>query len=189
MMRRHGVDEVHLAEQPAVESRRIARFQREADSQVGLPRSERLQRSRQRLVAQPQSRDRRQLEKGLHQFHHHRRGDDGVHRDGELRFPAGGDSLHAVGDRVDLGEQARSLAQQLRTGGGRLCLPRAAVEQQDIECLLELADPIGDCAGRQAEVTRGRGETSCLRHGLQQGQRVGSEGVAGCRHGLSIQLF
>ena len=105
--------------------------------------------------------------------------------DGELRLPAGGDALHAVGNAVHLGEQQAAFVQQLagRCGGGGLApLP---VEQQHVECLFHLADAVTQGAGHQIQGTRSRSKTAVFGHRLQHAQVGRAEAVlnGGLRHG------
>jgi hypothetical protein len=59
-----------------------------------------------------------QLEEGAGQLHQHRTRHQAVGGDGQLRFPAGGHALDAVGHCVDVLQQSAALAQQLRAGLG-----------------------------------------------------------------------
>ena len=71
---------------------------------------------------------------------------------------------HAVGHGFDLVQQAPALAQQLVAGGGEARLARAAIEQQHVERLLELAHAVGQRRGHLAEFARRRGEAAaCAR--------------------------
>ena len=70
----------------------------------------------------------------------------------ELRLPAGGDALDPVGDGVHLLEQAPALVEQLLAGGGERGLARAAVEQQHVERVLELAHAVGEGRRHLAEL-------------------------------------
>ena len=76
---------------------------------------------------------------GLAEFEHGQLRHHTVHRDRELGFPAGGHAPHAVGHRIHLNQQAAPFVQQLLARRGELGLARAAVEQQHVECVFELA--------------------------------------------------
>jgi hypothetical protein len=103
---------------------RVALLQVHAQCQIGLPGGQRLQRAGQRLVADAQPRRRVERKKCLGQLHQDGPRDDAVRRNGELRLPAGRHTLHAVGHRVNLIEQARAFAQQFLASLGQAGLAR-----------------------------------------------------------------
>ena len=112
------------------------------------------------------------------QVEHRRARDDVVDGDAELRLPAGGDPLDAVRDRVHLVEQAAAFVEQLAAGGGQRRLARAAVEQQHVERVLELAHVVGQRRRHLAELARRRGEAAAARDRVHHRQRVGRQDVA-----------
>ena len=107
----------------------------DADREVGLAGDERLPGAGHHLGAQAQARRRRrgapaagrrgvdasrasravrrERVERLAQLEHRRARDHAVDGDRELRLPAGGDALDAVGDRVHLLEQAAAFVEQL----------------------------------------------------------------------------
>jgi hypothetical protein len=95
-------------------------------------------------------------------------------------------SASAIGDRVDLVQEARRFAQQLGAGLGDAGLARAAVEQQHVERVLDLPNPVAQCARHEVERARRAGKAAGVGHGLQHGERVGGQYVSGAGHGGSI---
>jgi hypothetical protein len=69
--------------------------------------------------------------------------------------------------------------QQFAAGRGQARLPGAPVEQQDIQGVLQLADPVGHGTGHQAELPGRGGKAALLDHGLHQAERVGGQDVPG----------
>jgi hypothetical protein len=96
-----------------------------------------------------------------------------------------------VRDGVDLLQQARALAQQFGARFGGACLARAAVEQQHVQRILDLAHAVGQGAGHQAELARCGGKAAGLGDHLQHGQAVGGQHIARVLHGgtMVIQFF
>ncbi len=109
--------------------------------------------------------------------------DHAVDHDGQLRLPAGGHALDAVGHGVHVLQQTVGFLQQGLAGFGGLGLARAAVEQQHIQRLFHLAHAVGQGAGDQAQGARGGGKAAGVGDHLQHGQTVGGEHVAGLGHG------
>ena len=98
---------------------------------------------------------------------------------------------HAVGHGVDVLQQARAFAQQLYPGLGGAGLAGAAVEQQHVQCVFDLAHAVGEGAGHQAQLPCGGGKAASLGNHLQHGQRFGGEDIAGVLHGgaMLIQII
>jgi len=154
--------------------------------QISLAGGEGLQRAGQCFVAQPDAGGRIEFKKARAQLHHGGPGDDAVHRYGQLRLPAGGHAPDPVGHGVNVGQQARGFAQQLGAGLGQPGLARAAVVQQHVQRVLDLAHPVGQGAGHHAEFAGGGGKAAGLRDDLQHGQGVGRQNIAGALH---LHLF
>ena len=123
-----------------------------------------------------------QRQKRFAQIHHHIGRNDAVDRHGEHGFPACGHAFDAVGHRVHVVQQTACFAQQFLARGGGAGLARTAVKQQHIEGVFELAHPVGQGAGHQAELTRCGRKTALLRNGLQHEQGIGCEPIFGALH-------
>ncbi len=80
-------------------------------------------------------------------------------------------------------QQAHPLAQQLPAGLGGLGVARAAVEQQHVQRIFDLAHTVGQGTGHQAQLACSGGKAAGLGNGLEHGQAVGGEHVAGAGHG------
>ncbi len=65
-------------------------------------------------------------------------------------------------------------------------LAGAAVEQQHVERVLDLAHPVAQRAGHQVEGAGGGGKAAGAGHGLEHGEGVGGQHVTGAGHGGSI---
>ena len=116
---------------------------------------------------------------GLAQLEHRGARDHAVDGDRELRLPAGGDARTRLATASISLQQARGLrCSSSLAGGGELRLARAAVEQQHVERVLELAHAVGQRRRHLAELARGRGEAAGARDGVHHRQRVGGQGVA-----------
>ena len=90
-----------------------------------------------------------------------------------MMLSTGGDASYAIGDGVDLDQQARAFAQQLAAGFGQARLARAAVEEQHVERFFDLAHAVGQRARHHAGGAGGSGEAAALGDALQHGERVG----------------
>jgi hypothetical protein len=73
-------------------------------------------------------------------------------------------------------QQAAALHQQLLAGGGELGLARAAVEQQHVERLFELAHAVGQRRRHLAQLTRRAGKAAGAGDGVHHHQGIGGEG-------------
>ena len=96
-----------------------------------------------------------QLEQRLacdHVVDHHR----------QLGLPARGHAAHTIGHGVDLHQQPPAFVEQLVARGGELGLARAAVEQQHVERVFELAHAVGQRRGHLAELARRGHDVSLL---------------------------
>ncbi len=80
-------------------------------------------------------------------------------------------------------QQPGAFAQQFPAGLGGLGVARAAVEQQHVQRILDLAHAVGQGTWHQAQLACGGGKAAGLGNGLEHGQAVGSEHVAGAGHG------
>ena len=100
---------------------------------------------------------------------------------------AGTDPATPAMDAVIL-QQARALLQQLGAGACQLGLARAAVVQQHVQRVLDLAHAVGQCAGHHAHGAGGSGETASRFDGLQHGQRVRGQYIASSLHGGALQV-
>ena len=196
VVRRDREYEVDRPQFLALQSARQAGLAAHPDRQVGLAGDEGFHGAGQHLGAQPQpgrrpaQRGRRggvaglrvqgiealaQLEQGEARDHvvgHHR----------ELGFPTGRDPLDPVRHRLGLGQQAPALDQQLGAGGGHHGLARAAVEQQHVERLLELAHVVGQGRRHLAEFARCGGKAAAAGDGIDHRQRLGRQGIAAGGH-------
>ena len=76
-----------------------------------------------------------------------------------------------------------ALVEQFLAGGGELRLARAAVEQQHVERVLELAHVVGQRRGHLAELARRGGEAAGARDGVHHREGFGREHVAAFGHG------
>ncbi len=198
MVRRHREHELDLAQRPQFDAhRRRGRGAADADRQIGLAAQQRFPGAAEHLAAQPQPRARPfvaafagpQREEGIAQLEHRQARDHAVDRDRELRLPAAGYAAHAVGHRVHLGQQAPSLAQQFLAGGGEHGLARAAVEQQHVQRVLELAHAVGQRRRHLAQLARRGREAAGLGDRVHHHQGVGGQGVAAVRHRLRLDGF
>jgi hypothetical protein len=115
---------------------------------------------------------------GLAEFKQGGAGNDGIGRDGELRLPAGGHALDALGHGIKLVQQVFAGTQQLGAGGRELGAARAAVEQQHVERVLDLAHAVGQRTGHHAQLARGGGHAAEPGHGFEQAQVLRREGGA-----------
>jgi len=212
MVRRDDEDELEAAELLQRHAGGQIALRRDADREVGLAGDERLpgpgedfgadaqprRRRHRRHVARRSARPRRLridrrrvgVERGA-QVEDRRARDDVVDGNRELRFPAAGDALDAVGDGVDLLEQAAAFVEQFLACGGQRRLPRAAVEEEDVEGVLELADVVGEGGRDLAELARGGGEAAAAGNRVHHRQRLRGEDVArlgagSCVHGAFI---
>ena len=155
VVRRDRVHEAHLPQRRGLHVRQ-GDLGRHAQRQVGLAADQRLQRARERFRAQLQAGRRAGGVEGLAELEQRAARHDRVGGDGELRFPAGGHALDALGHGVQLVEQVLSGPQQLGAGGGELGAARAAVEQQHVQRVFDLAHPVGQGAGHHAQLARRR---------------------------------
>ena len=188
---RHRVDEAHRPQRPRFQVRRAGRLQDGAQGQVGLAGGERAHGAAEDLVADAQACRRLQPEEVGAQLHQRRAREHAVDGQGELRLPARGHAPHAVHHGIDLALQPFALGQQLSPGGRGPGLAGAAVEQQHIQRVLDLAHAVGQGAGHQAQLARGAGEVAGARDRVQDAQRVGGENVARVLHDGQrwIQIF
>ena len=171
--REHEVDRSHLLQAQAAAGRKVGRH---AECQVGLAVEQRLPGARQGLGAQAQPGRRAQRIEGLAELEQRAAGDQRVGRDRQLGLPAGRDPAHPLRDRVELEQQMLAGAQQLGAGRRQAGAARAAVEQQHVERVLDLAHPVGQCAGHQAELARRRRHAAGAGDGLDQVEVLGREG-------------
>jgi hypothetical protein len=103
----------------------------------------------------------RDLEKGLRQFHHGGAGNDAVHRNASAAAPIPWPRAARGWRRVDLAFSSRSPSRSSSAPAAVSFAWRdAAVEQQHIQCVLDLAHPVGDGAGHQAQLARGGGKAA-----------------------------
>jgi hypothetical protein len=80
-------------------------------------------------------------------------------------------------------------AQQFRAGGRQARLARAAVEQQHVQRVLDLAHAVGQRAGHQAQLARGCGKAAGAGDGLQHRQGVRDQDIARiCMIAIIIQI-
>ena len=84
-------------------------------------------------------------------------------------------------------QQAPALVQQFLAGGGELGLARAAVEQQHVERVLELAHAVGQRRGHLAELARRGGKAAGAGDGVHHRQGFGGQHVAAVGHGRSVR--
>jgi hypothetical protein len=176
---RHGEDEALTAEGQEFNVFRHRRFGDHAEGQIGLPGGQGFQGPRQDPVAQAQACRRFEGEKGFAQFEHGCPVDHAIHGQGEFRFPACGNTLHPVGHRVQLAQQARSLPQQFRPCRCQPGVARTAVKQQHIQCILDLPDPVGEGAGHHPCRPGCCGEAARLGNALEHGEGIGGEHIPG----------
>ncbi len=148
--------------------------------QVGLPALQRFQRARQGFSADLDAGRRAFRVEGFAQFEQRGPRDDGVDSEGELGLPAGGHPLDPLGHGIELLQQRLTCAQQFGAGGRELGAARAAVEQQHIERVFDLAHPVGQGAGHHAQLPCRRGHAAQAVHGFDQPQVFGREGGARC---------
>jgi hypothetical protein len=106
-----------------------------------------------------------------------------VHGHRQLGFPAGGHAAHAVGHGVHLLQQQVTFTQQLSTCSGELGLAAAAVEEQHIERVFQLAHAVGQGRGYFAQLAGGGRKAARARDGGHHGQGFRGEGMAAWRHG------
>jgi hypothetical protein len=192
VVRGHREDEFHLAQRLQLDAGLRRRVHHRADGQVSLAADQRLPQPGQHLAAQAQA-GARGLAVGpalgveaLDQLEHRQPRDHVVHRHRELAFPASGHAAHAVGHRVHLDQQAAAFVQQLLPGGGELGLARAAVEQQHVQRIFELAHAVGQRRRHAAQLARGGGKAAGAGDDVHHLQGVGGQGVAAqgaVRHG------
>ena len=184
MLRGHGEHKAHHgAHFGKAQTRRGGAGHRHTDGQIRLAGGEAVQGAAQGFVAQPQPRGRVGRVEGLAQIHHHALIDDGVKHQGELALPAGGHTLDPVRNAVHVAQQTHALAQQLMACGGQLGLARRPVEQQHVQRLFHLPHPVTQGAGHHAHVAGGGGKAAMAGNGLQHGQGVRGQDIAGRRHG------
>jgi hypothetical protein len=95
--------------------------------------------------------------------------------DAQLGFPSRGDALHAPFDFVDGDQQAATVVEQQAAGRSETGAMAAAVEQQDVQVVLEFAHRVGD-GGRDAiEFDGGCGKTAASVDGVENGERLERE--------------
>ena len=83
---------------------------------------------------------------------------------------AAGPAALALGDAVDLGEDALHLLQVDLTSPIEAHAARAAVEQRDVEVLLQQADAVRDGGRSDAELLGAAGEALLAGGGLEEAQ-------------------
>ena len=94
------------------------------------------------------------------------------------RLPAGGHALHALLDFRGGREQPPAVVEQQAARRREPRAMPAAVEQQHVEVVLELAHRIGDGRGHVVEFDRGAGEAAAPVDGVEHRQRFeASEGI------------
>ena len=197
MVRRDGEHEVHLAQRLHLHlsavRRHALRRDADADREVGLAIDQRLPRAGQHLGAQTQPRAGSapiaQCVERLAQLEHRDARHHAVYRNRQLRFPAGGHPLDAVGDGIHLLEQAPPFVEQFLAGSSQPGLARAPVEQQHIERVFELAHVVGQRRRHLAELACRRGEAAGAGDDIHHRQRFRGEDVAGCAHRSSAAGF
>ena len=98
--------------------------------------------------------------------------DDVVHCDSQFGLPAGGHPLYPAFQVGGGAQQVPPLAQQFLTRVGQFRPVAAAVEQLDLQILLELLDGIGDCRGHAMQLFPGSSEAAITRNGIQHQQGI-----------------
>ena len=183
MLRCHRVNKAHIAHGLLLQLVAHARLDQDPKRQIGLAAGQRCQGAREVFVAQAQPGGRLQGQKIGAQVHQGFTRDHAVHGHRQHRLPAGGNPAHPVGHRIELVQEALGIAQQLPAGGGGPRLARAAVKQQHIQPVFELAHAVGQGAGHHAQRTRCGGKAAVLGNGLQHVQGVGAENTPRNLHG------
>ena len=116
--------------------------------------------------------------KGFTQFEQGGPRDDGVGGQRELGFPARGHPFDPLGHRVQFQQQGLAGPKQLCARRRQLGAPRAAIEQQDIERVFDLAHAVGQCAGHHAEFPGRCGHAAQPVNGFNQAQVFRRQGCA-----------
>jgi hypothetical protein len=85
-------------------------------------------------------------------------------------------------------QQAGAFAQQLGACLGQHGLARAAVVEQNVQRILDLANSVSQGAGHHAHGARGGGKTARSCNGLQHGQGLGGQDIACILHGVAFKI-
>ena len=116
------------------------------------------------------------------------RRDDSVDRQRQLRLPSGGYTAHAVGHCIDVLQKAGTLAQQFNARLGGAGLAGAAVKQQHVQRVFDLANAVGECARHEPQLTCRGGKAASLGNHLQHGECIRGEDIAGVLHGDAMLI-
>lgn len=175
-MRRHREDEGNLAQRTRLHALH-RRDVRGADQQIGAPGEQRIPAAGQHFAAEAQAGGGVLCIEVLDHRHQRAEVDEVVHHDGQRRFPAGGQALDAAGQLVGGLQQVAAFVQQRAAGGRQFGAVAAAVEQQHVQVVLQLAHHVGQCRRHLAQFVRGGGKTALAFDRVQHFQ-----GFEGERH-------
>ena len=184
----HAERELRLAHGlRAIRTGRLAGRAR-ADDQIGAAGGQRVPVAAQHLGGKTQRGGAAQRLEFLDQVIQRAPGQHGADGDAQLHLPARGDPLDAAGQVVERLQDVAAFPQQRLAGRGEPCALPAAVEQQHVQPVLQLADGVGHGRGHLALFAGGLGEAAVARDGVHQGQQLGSDGLGerGHDHGFKI---
>ncbi|CFU05575.1 Uncharacterised protein [Bordetella pertussis] len=182
-MRRHAEGELGLPHGlGAVGARRRAR-RVGADQQVGAAGGQRIPVAAEHFGGKAQGGGAGQGAKILDQIVQRRPGQHGADGDAQFAFPAGSDALDAAGQRVERLQHVAAFGQQGLAGGREGGPMAAAVEQQHVQSVFQLADGVSDGRRHLAQFARRLGEAAMAGDGVDHDEQVGRDGLAGGRGG------
>ncbi len=138
---------------------------------------ERVPAAAQYLGGQPQSRVRGMALAALgielgNERPDHRQRNDRVDGDAQLGLPARGNALDPMFELAGGGQQQAPAAEQFPAGRGENGTMASAVEQPNVEVVLQLAHGVGDRRRNAVELRRGCGEAAFAIDGIENPQCV-----------------
>ena len=169
VVRRHRKDEWNGAKRARLYTLHW-RGVRGAEQQIGAPGEQGVPRAAQDFTAEAQAGggvlsveilDHRQQRAKVHKV---------VQHDGQRGLPAGGQALDAAGQVVGGLQQMAAFVEQCAAGGREFCAVAAAVKQQHIQIILQLAHHIRERGGHLAQFMRGGGKATLAFNRVQDFQ-------------------